>query len=592
MSVTLGRAVLPQPPTKTVVVYRNGDAFFPGRKFVINQRHMSNFDSFLSSVTSGVEAPFGAVRNVYTPREGHKVFDLEHLQHGERYVAAGAERFKKLDYCQITTKKPQKKRREQILPVVHSRIVVPARWRKIMNESCTINVFTNGDVLVPPARILLPKYTLTNWESIMVMVTEKVHLRTGAVHRLCTLNGTPLRGPVQLENNQYYVAVGAERFRALPYAQWVPRRGHHPNGSGSRASLDHSLGQLGLLQSLKSAVRALQGGGSIRHRRGCSDAQRKASPWLLPLCLPTEDQALGEALPPDIHPPWFEAGPGSWPSLPPSNPLAFAIISQCPPVDSSTLPLERAGDYQLPGPPEPSHTPPWGSSCCAPSAWAARLLRSPTLSLRRPLSQAVFCEDFEQHVARGQMQNPTDSHFYANPERAKQQKQVSKIPLLVSTGDGSVFRAKHKRRELVGASEVQEDRRVKVDLPIDQVEAKVVEEEPYEQRYSRPGSRPHSPARGSNNPSPRRPLSTGSPRTSPMSSGEGRAESGRGTGRTTSSPRERGRQSPPPAEPQETKEEKASTKTCGIRSRMSKFFKESKEPEEESSVVDVAEQTR
>lgn len=35
--------------------------------------------------------------------------------------------------------------------------------------------------------------------------------------------------------------------------------------------------------------------------------------------------------------------------------------------------------------------------------------------------------------------------------------------------EGSVFRAKDKRSETVGAAEVQEDGRVMVDLPIDQV---------------------------------------------------------------------------------------------------------------------------
>ena len=90
-------ATNPLPPTKTIVVYRNGDAFFPGRKIVVNQRHVSTFGSFLTSVTHGIEAPFGAVRNVYTPREGHRVVDLDHLQHGESYVAAGVERFKKLE---------------------------------------------------------------------------------------------------------------------------------------------------------------------------------------------------------------------------------------------------------------------------------------------------------------------------------------------------------------------------------------------------------------------------------------------------------------------------------------------------------------
>ncbi|XP_034153304.1 doublecortin domain-containing protein 2 [Esox lucius] len=111
-----------------------------------------------------------------------------------------------------------------IRPVVHSRLVVPTRWRKTLNEPCTINVFTHGDVLIPPAQILIPKFTLTNWESVLAMVTEKVHLRTGAVYGLCTFDGTPLIGPMELENNHFYVAVGAERFRFLPYFQSVPCR--------------------------------------------------------------------------------------------------------------------------------------------------------------------------------------------------------------------------------------------------------------------------------------------------------------------------------------------------------------------------------
>ncbi|XP_048831688.1 doublecortin domain-containing protein 2 [Brienomyrus brachyistius] len=226
MSGTSGRASLAQPPlAKTVLVYRNGDPFFPGRKIVVSQRRTSTFDGFLSSVTRGVEAPFGAVRNVYTPREGHKIVALEQLQHGDEYVAAGAERFKKLDYCQITPKKPQRKKSEMIRPVVHSKLAVSARWKKSINEPCTINVFTNGNILAPPVRILIPKYTLRSWENVLAMVTEKVHLRTGAVHRICTLNGTPLLGSAELENDQYYVAVGAEKFRFLPYFHWITKKG-------------------------------------------------------------------------------------------------------------------------------------------------------------------------------------------------------------------------------------------------------------------------------------------------------------------------------------------------------------------------------
>uniref|UniRef100_A0A672KZ32 Si:dkey-25g12.4 n=1 Tax=Sinocyclocheilus grahami TaxID=75366 RepID=A0A672KZ32_SINGR len=199
------------PPTKMVLVFRNGDAFYPGRKFVINQRQSFTFDSFLNTVTRGITAHFGAVQNIYTPNKGHRVMDLEQLVNGEIYVAAGAERLKKMEQRGPVHLSPL-----QIQPVVHSRIIVPARWKRISNE-LSYSVFTNGDILVPPAMVLIPKHTLASWENVLAMVTERVHLRSGAVHRLCMLNGRPVRGSYELQNNHYYVAVGKERFRSLPY---------------------------------------------------------------------------------------------------------------------------------------------------------------------------------------------------------------------------------------------------------------------------------------------------------------------------------------------------------------------------------------
>ncbi|XP_030574473.1 doublecortin domain-containing protein 2 isoform X2 [Archocentrus centrarchus] len=238
-------------------------------------------------------------------------------------------------YCEIATKKPQNKKKEQIQPVVHSRIVVSARWKRTADESCTINVFTNGALLVPPARIRIPKYTLRSWENVLAMVTEKVRLRTGAVFRLCTLNGRPVCGPTELENNQYYVAVGSEKFKALPYNQCVPGR----------------------------------------------DFVRENNM--------TERQ--------DILP--------------------------------------------------------------------------ATKKERRAKNATSSGEDLE-HAARG----PIKEHA-AKAERTKQQGQVSKSPVLFPTGEGSVFNAQNKRSEMAGAAEVQEDGQLKVDLPVDQVEAKIVEEE-------------------------------------------------------------------------------------------------------------------
>ncbi|XP_070777161.1 doublecortin domain-containing protein 2C [Enoplosus armatus] len=383
------------PPTKTIIVYRNGDAFFPGRKVVVNPRQVSTFDNLLTYLTRGIEAPFGAVRKLYTPTEGHKVQHLDDLKHGSVYVAAGNEQYKKLDYCEITTKKPQNKKKKQIRPVVHSRIVVSARWRRTTDESCTINVFTNGDILVPPARIRIPKYTLKSWENVLAMVTEKVRLRTGAVYRLFTLDGRPVCGPTELENNQHYVAVGAEKFKALPYEQCIP----------------------------------------------CRDLIREN----------------------------------------------YAFRGQ------DILPAIRK-----------------------------------TRHAQDVFAHTGFREDLE-HTARGQMKKHT-----AKLERTKQQRQVSRNPVLFSTGEGSVFNAQNKRSEMAGAAEVQEDRQLKVDLPIDQVEAKIVDEE-FED-----GSCCASPCEASLHDSDgsclQRSLSAGSRK-------------------------------------DEAKEREGSSRLCRIRSRMSRFFK-------------------
>ncbi|XP_014912804.1 doublecortin domain-containing protein 2B isoform X3 [Poecilia latipinna] len=216
-------------PVKNVVVFRNGDPFFGGRRFVVNQRQVATMEAFLNEVTQSIGAPL-AVRTLYTPRQGHRVSDLHDLQTGAQYVAAGFERFKKLDYLHAGLKKQPGARNEAQVKVIQ-RPNVSAKWRKFIPVPCIIHVFRNGDLLCPPFRFIIPRSLQQDLDQILSLITEKVSLRTGAVRRLCSLDGVSVSSAGELQTGCCYVAVGTERFKKLPYVELLVSKAierHYP----------------------------------------------------------------------------------------------------------------------------------------------------------------------------------------------------------------------------------------------------------------------------------------------------------------------------------------------------------------------------
>ncbi|KAK5621350.1 hypothetical protein CRENBAI_009296 [Crenichthys baileyi] len=233
---------LSQPVVKNIFMFRNGDPFYEARRIVINEKRVGNFETLLREVTGGIQAPFGAVRNIYTPRGGHKVKHMESLQSGEQYVAAGKEKFKKLDYLDIGTRK---KRMMQSLPIQarplpQNRIIVSARFLKPIKEPCTIFVVANSDVLNPPIRLLIHQRMMGQFDRILELITEKLGLRVlGGVRSLYTYEGQQVNDGNKLECGQLYVAVGRERFKKLPYSDLLFTR---PKGTRRiRGMKAHSL---------------------------------------------------------------------------------------------------------------------------------------------------------------------------------------------------------------------------------------------------------------------------------------------------------------------------------------------------------------
>nr|XP_035129202.1 doublecortin domain-containing protein 2C isoform X1 [Callithrix jacchus] len=238
-------ALLDTTPAKTIVVYRNGDPFYPGRRFVLPRRRATTFEALLEQLTEQVDVPFG-VRRLFTPTRGRPVLALDALQAGGKYVAAGRERFRELDYIHIVPRKPAKIRKlKEIKPVVHCDINVPSRWqtchrisRHINHETWTkvehlvigsamnktargpscvdSSVFTNGRLFVPPAKIIIPQFSLSDWDIVLAMIGEKV-FPLGGVRKLFTMDGHVLDNSKDLQDHHFYVAVGLESFKRFPY---------------------------------------------------------------------------------------------------------------------------------------------------------------------------------------------------------------------------------------------------------------------------------------------------------------------------------------------------------------------------------------
>ncbi|CAG0883776.1 unnamed protein product [Darwinula stevensoni] len=81
---------------KRILVYRNGDEYFDGRRLVVSGRQFPTIDSLCRELTEKLEPTFGAVHRLHTPEGGSLVSSIEAVENGASYVAAGSAPFKRI----------------------------------------------------------------------------------------------------------------------------------------------------------------------------------------------------------------------------------------------------------------------------------------------------------------------------------------------------------------------------------------------------------------------------------------------------------------------------------------------------------------
>ncbi|XP_034043854.1 doublecortin domain-containing protein 2C-like isoform X2 [Thalassophryne amazonica] len=175
----------------------------------------------------------GGISRLYT-LDGHLIEDPKELKSKKHYVAVGRGKFKPAPYGQKdqppckNSKKERKdsspavptttQRQEVIKPVLSKFMMTVPKKRKMF---FSINVYANGEDLVPPVHVKIPAYKMELLEDVITVVSEKMHLRVG-VNGLYTVDGHPIKDPKELKNGGHYVAVCSGKFKPAQYGRDAP----------------------------------------------------------------------------------------------------------------------------------------------------------------------------------------------------------------------------------------------------------------------------------------------------------------------------------------------------------------------------------
>ncbi|XP_034024732.1 serine/threonine-protein phosphatase 2A 56 kDa regulatory subunit gamma isoform-like [Thalassophryne amazonica] len=169
------------------------------------------------------------VKSLYT-LDGQPVKSVTELKFDGCYVAVSKGKFKPVQYfskkCDWNKCKEKQfvqavRHKEDIKPVVQTKTEATGKnERNPKIEYFTIDVFTNGEPLIPSVPVKIPKTALKSMDNVCSVVGSMMCSHAG-VKRLYTLDGQLVKDPQDLKNDGKYVAVTSGRFKPADYFQPV-----------------------------------------------------------------------------------------------------------------------------------------------------------------------------------------------------------------------------------------------------------------------------------------------------------------------------------------------------------------------------------
>ncbi|XP_034021504.1 doublecortin domain-containing protein 2C-like [Thalassophryne amazonica] len=176
----------------------------------------------------------GGEENVHSPTlytlDGQPVKSVTELKFDSCYVAVSKGKFKPVQYfskkcdgnkCKEKLFVQAVRHKEDIKPVVQTKTEATGKnERNPKIEYFTIDVFTNGEPLIPSVTVKIPKTALKSMDNVCSVVGSMMCSHAG-VKRLYTLDGQLVKDPQDLKNDGKYVAVTRGRFKPADYFQPV-----------------------------------------------------------------------------------------------------------------------------------------------------------------------------------------------------------------------------------------------------------------------------------------------------------------------------------------------------------------------------------